>query len=133
MNNNSKSAVSAIQAVVLIEYGDNESYFEKAIECVKYACNLNPTNSYWLYLHSLVLTAHRYFLKSVISCPTENENNTIRQAIAVSGDQNLMYIKYCKMKLFKDTIVYNYYTNINNKSNYLCDVKKIAQMIMYVK
>lgn len=129
----SKATVYAIQAAVLIEYGRNENYFKKAIECVKMACDLNQTNSYWPYLHSLVLRAQRHFLNTYKSCPTINEKNAIEAAIALS-DQNV-YIKYHKIILIKDEFLHNYHKNKNNfdSDKHLFYEEKIVLMIKCVR
>lgn len=135
----SKAAVYAIQAAVLIEYGFNEDCFKKAAECVNIACDLDPNVPYWFYLHSLVLRAHRLFLLTNKSCPTEDERRTIQQAILLSNVQNI-YFMYHEITLFKDSILYEFHKNKNElnkhkmqKEKHLNNEKKIVLMIKYVK
>lgn len=131
MSYNSKAAVHAIQAAVLVEYGNNEDCFKKAVECVNLACDLDPTISYWFYLHSLVLTAQRRFLLTYKSCPTENEKSTIQQAILLSNVQN-MYILYHEITLFKDIVLNNKNKNKSQNHKQLSEEKQIVLMIKYV-
>jgi len=136
MNNESKAAVHAIQAAVLIEYSNHEDSFNKAIECAKIACDLNPINCYWFYLYSLVLTAQRNFLQTYKSYPTETEKNAIQKAIELSDIQNIN-IMYHEIMLFKNTVLHKFHSN-KNKNKYfnnkhLHDTKILVQMIKYVK
>lgn len=136
LNHQSKAAVSAIRAAVLIEYENNEDHFMKAIECVNIACDLNPTNYYWFYLNSLVLTAHRYFSQSNKSNPTENEKSAMQKAVELCDNDQNIYVKYREVELFRDEVYYNFHTNKNTKdaySKYICECQKIVQMIKYVE
>lgn len=137
MNQHSKAAVHAVKAAVLIEYSKNENDFEKAIESIKIACDLNPTNAYWFYLHSIVLRAHRHFMHTYRSSPTENEKNAIQQAIELSNYHNDS-IMYQEIIMYNDKILNNFHSNVNKKdvflnNKHLSDSKKMIQMIKYVK
>ncbi|VVC40332.1 Hypothetical protein CINCED_3A016949 [Cinara cedri] len=116
-----KAVVFAIEAAVLIEYGGSKDYFEKAEECSQKACNLNPSNSYWFYLHALVLRTRRVFLKTYKSCPTDNEIDSINQSIMLSNGQNL-FIRYHEITLYKEKFFYNFYAN-KNKTNTFQKIK----------
>ncbi|KAL4131160.1 hypothetical protein QTP88_008504 [Uroleucon formosanum] len=133
MDSKSRASVHAIRAAVLIEYGGNPIYLKKACEVAKKACDLDPKTSLWFYIHSLALTAQRKFLLSHKSSPTENEINTIRQAIILSNGTNALF-NYHNMVLYRDTIVGNFHNNKNKNENSLLkknlqENKKIVHMI----
>lgn len=134
MKPKSKAAIYATEAAVLIEYGGNKDYFERAEECSQKACNLNPSNSYWFYLHAIVLRTRRHFLQSFKSCPTDNEINAIEQSIMLSDVQNL-FIRYHEIILFKETTLYNFHNkkNVLSTNIFRDDFYKVVDMIKYVK
>lgn len=136
MDPKSRAAVHAVRAVVLNEYGGNPVYLKKAIDCAKKACDLDPNTSYWFYVYSLALTAHRHFLLTRKSKPNENEINSIQQAILLSDGKNTLF-NYHRMTLDRDTAIRYYHDNKNlkDKSVYqknLQDNKILVQMIKYV-
>ncbi|CAI6352357.1 unnamed protein product [Macrosiphum euphorbiae] len=133
MDSKSRASVHAIRAAVLIEYGGNPIYLKKACDVAKKACDLDPKTSHWFYIHSLALTAQRKFLLSHTSSPTENEMNTIHQAIILSNGKNALF-NYHNMVLYRDTTVgyFHNYKNKNDKSllkKNLHKNKKIVHMI----
>lgn len=131
MNDRSKAVVHAIHAAVLLEYSDSEDCFMEANECAETACNLDPTFSYWFYLHSLVLTAQRQFLYTKKSYTGVKENKAIQQAIKLSDTLNI-YIKYHEIILLKDDVLYNFYSKNYPSFKHVSDCKKIISMIKYV-
>lgn len=137
LKHKSKSAVYAIEAAVLIEYGGNKDYFQKAVECAQNACDLYPSNSYWFYLYALILKTQRHFLQTYKSCPTVDEKNAIELSIILSDFQNL-FIRYHEIILFRETILYNFYKNISKKNElpktvHMNDFNQIVNMIKYVQ
>lgn len=126
------AAIHAIQAAVYIEYGHDECYFKQADEYSKLACTLDPINPYWFYLHSLVLRAYRIFLNTNLLGPTENEKNAIQQSIALSDDQNIIYIKYHEILLFKDTVLSEFRNDKLKNIKLLSNYNTIVKMIKYV-
>lgn len=134
LNNESKAAVYAIKAAVLIEYGDNEDDFEKAVKCTTIACDFNPTGAYWYYFHSLAQTAHRNHKQTSHSCPSKNEMNAIQRAIFLSNTPQNPNFLYHEIILFNDIILSNFHSNKNNEhTQNLRNAKKLVQMIKYIK
>lgn len=137
MESKSRAAVHAIRAAILIEYGRSKTHFKKACEVAKKACDLDAKNSYWFYIHSLALTAQRYFLLTYKSVPAENEINAINQANSLSNGKNALF-NYHKMILSKNTAEGNYHNskNKNDKSminKNIQDNKKVVHYIKYVE
>lgn len=137
MDPRSRATVYAIRAAVLTEYGGSINYYKKACECAKKACDLDPSTSYWFYIHSLALTAQRQFTQTHKSSPTESEINAIQQAIMLSDGKNTLF-NYHRMTLDRDTTIRNFHINKNNKdkslnTKNLQENKTIVQMIKYVK
>lgn len=132
MNHESEAAIQAIQAAVLLEYSDSKDCFMEANECAQKACDLDPTCSYWFYLHSLVLTAQRQFIFTTKSYSGVKENKAIQEAIKLSEAHNV-YIKYHEMILLKDTVRYNFYSKNNPSFKHESGCKTIINMIKYVK
>lgn len=134
LNHESKAAVYAIKAAVLIEYGDNEDDLKKAVECTTRACDFNPTGAYWFYFHSLAQTAYRNHKQTSHSCPSNNEMNAIQQAIFLSNTSQKPNIMYHEIILFKDITLSNFHSNKNNEDiQNLRNAKKLVQMIKYIK
>lgn len=136
MDSKSRASIHAIRAAVLTEYGGNALYLKKACDCAKKACDLDPNTSHWFYVHSVVLTAQRHFLHSIKSIPSENEIDTIQQAIELSDGRNALY-KYHKMTLDKDIMIYTYHNNTNKsdklmKEKNLQENKRLVHTIKYV-
>lgn len=133
MKSTFKAALYAIEAAVLIEYGYNENCFEKAEECAKKACDLNPLNYYWFYLQSLVLKTKRHFLQTYKSCPTIDEKNGIEKSIKLANVQNL-FIRYHEITLCKETAFYNFHKKNKLPANtHRDDFNTVLNMIKYVK
>lgn len=132
MDHRSEAAIHAIQAAVLLEYRNDKVGLIKANQCAKIACDLDPTCSYWFYIHSLVLTAQRQLLFTKKSYSREKENKAIQQAIKLSVTQNI-YIKYHEMILLKDDVQYNFYSNDYPSSKHVNYCNTIITMIKYVK
>lgn len=134
MDSKSRASVHAIRAAVLIEYGGNIIYIKKACEMAKKACDLDPKTSEWFYIYSLALTAHRHFLLPYKSIPTENELNTIHQAILLSNGKNTLF-NYHKMVLYRDTTIGNYHNNKNknDKSMLKKNLQENKQIVHMIK
>ncbi|XP_050434420.1 uncharacterized protein LOC126841804 [Adelges cooleyi] len=105
----SRAAVFCMRAAVCIEYGGKE--IEKAIECAKIACELDPDTAYWHYILSLAMSAQRQFLHTNKSCPTEAEFNAIQYAIILLGNEQNPYFNFHRMNLMKTKI--HYYHNLH--------------------
>lgn len=134
LNHESKAAVYAIKAAVLIEYGDDEDDFEKAVKCTTLACDFNPTGAYWFYFHSLAQTACRNHKRASHSCPSKNEMDAIQQAIFLSNTSQNPIIMYHEIILFNDITLSNFHSNKNNEDiQHLRNTKKLVQMIKYIR
>lgn len=136
MDSKSRATVHAIRAAVLTEYGEDINYLKKACEFGKKACELDPNNPHWFYIHSLALMAERRFLCTYKSCPSKFEISAIQQAILLSDGKNVYY-NYQRMTLDKDTIVDKFHRNENKHNKSVIDKnyqenRKIVQMIKYV-
>lgn len=136
MDSKSKATVNAVCAAVLTEYGGNSYIFKKACTSAKKACELDPNTSHWFYIYSLALTTQRQFLQSHKSNPSENEINTIQQAIMLSDGKNTLF-NYHRMILDRDTAIRYYHDNKNKHNNSWFEKnrqanKTIVQMVKYV-
>ncbi|VVC32848.1 Hypothetical protein CINCED_3A017811 [Cinara cedri] len=118
MESKSRAAVYAVRASVLIEYSRNSACLKKASGYAKKACDLDPNTSYWFYLYSLSLTALRQFVHTVKSNPTENEKNSIQQAIALS-DGKITHYNYHRMTLDRDTVIRYFHDNKDKKDKFV--------------
>lgn len=136
MDSKSRAAVHAVHAAILNEYVGNPTFFKKATEYAKKACDLDPNTSYWFYVYSLALTAQRHYLHTRKSKPTDGEINAIQQAILLSDGKNT-HFNYHRMTLDRDTAIRFYHDNkhVKDKSVYqknVQDNKTLVQMIKYV-
>jgi len=136
MDSKSKATIHAIRAAVFIEYSGSPHILKRACDSAKKACDLDPNTSYWFYIHSIALTTQRQFLQSHKSYPTDNEINTIQQAIMLSDGKNTAF-NYHRMILDRDTAIRYYHDNKNNHDKLWIEKnrqanKTIVQMIKYV-
>jgi len=136
MDSKSRATVLIIRAAILTEYGDN-TYLNKACECAKKACTLDPNTPHWFYIYSRSLTAQRHFLYTYKSCPTEFEIHAIQQANLLSNENNIYY-NYQRMILNKETIVNQFHNNVNKHDKSEMDKNQqenrtIIEEIKYVK
>lgn len=129
MNKKSLATVLAIKAAVLIEISDNEEGFINAINSAKYACLLEPSNSYWFYIQCVVERAHRKFKEIDESSPTENEINSLCEAMDLSQNKNIN-IKYHEIIIRNDEIEDKTYTLLVHKHTY--DSKSLLDKIKCV-
>lgn len=113
MNCKSRAAVYGIHAAVCIEIGGEA--LQNAVHYAKHACELDSNSAYWNYFHSIALTAHRQYLETYKSCPTEVEFDAIQHAIILVNEPN-PYFNLHRMNLLKNKILYHYYYD-SAKSN----------------
>lgn len=115
LDSKSRAAVNALHAAVCLEIGGKS--LQNVVQYAKIACELDPDTVQWNYYLSIVMTAQRQYLNTNISCPTEDEFDSIQQAVILSNEPN-PYYHFHRMHLMTNKILYHYHhDNNNSKSN----------------
>jgi len=114
LNSKSRAAVNALRAAVCLEIGGKS--LQNIVQYAKTACELDPDTVQWKYYLSIAMTAQRQYLNTNISCPAEDEFDSIQQAIILSNEPN-PYFNFHRMHLMTNKILYHHQNNNISKSN----------------
>ncbi|CAI6362031.1 unnamed protein product [Macrosiphum euphorbiae] len=112
LDSKSRAAVNALHSAVCLEIGGKSLH--NVVQYAKTACELDPDTVQWNYYLSVAMTAQRQYLNTNISCPTEDEFDSIQQAVLLSNEPN-PYFNFHRMHLMTNKILYHYHHD-NNKS-----------------
>jgi len=137
LDSKSRAAINAIRAAVCIDIGGQS--LQNVVQYAKTACELDPDTVQWNYFLSVAMTAQRQFLNTNISCPTNEEFDSIQQAVILSNEPN-PYFNFHRMHLMTNKILYHYHLDNNRgkstrNKNKLEKIKKdflnIKELIKY--
>ncbi|XP_025200273.1 uncharacterized protein LOC112598130 [Melanaphis sacchari] len=112
LDSKSRAAINALHAAICIDIGGKS--LQNVVQYAKTACELDPDNVQWNYFLSIAMTAQRQYLNTNISCPTDDEFDSIQQAVILSNEPN-PYFNFHRMHLMINKILYHYYFDNNRE------------------
>ncbi|XP_027838354.2 uncharacterized protein LOC114120598 [Aphis gossypii] len=114
LDSKSRAAINAIRTAVCIDIGGQS--LQNVVQYAKTACELDPDTMQWNYFLSIAMTAQRQYLNTNISCPTNEEFDSIQQAIILSNEPN-PYFNFHRMHLMTNKILYHYHIDDNRRKS----------------
>lgn len=129
LDSKSRAAVNALHAVVCLDIGGKS--MKNVVQYAKTACELDPDTVQWNYYLAIAMTAQRQYLNSNISCPTEDEFDSIQQAVILSNEPN-PYFNFHRMHLMTNKILYHYHHDNNKSKSNENELKKVKKDLLNI-